>query len=85
MMKLRNLFKKTIKRNCFLIFIFLLFVVPKNVFALSDSYIDRVASITSTEIEEGKINLYLFKGVGCPHCAEEEEWLDEIKEDYREY
>lgn len=34
-----------------------------------------------------KINFYLFRGEGCPHCQEAEEWLDTLKEDeeYKEY
>ena len=28
-----------------------------------------------------KINVYLFRGEGCPHCAEAEEFFDELKED----
>ncbi len=28
------------------------------------------------------VNLYLFHGDGCPHCAAEREFLDEIKDNY---
>jgi glutaredoxin len=28
------------------------------------------------------INVYFFRGEGCPHCAEEEKFLDEIKGNY---
>ena len=31
--------------------------------------------------EKNKINVYLFRGEGCPHCAEAEEWFDELKKD----
>lgn len=85
MMKSKNLFKKIVNKKFFIILIFSLLIVPFNVFALSENYVDRVSSITNTKIEEGKINLYLFRGEGCPHCAEEEEWLEEIKEDYQDY
>ena len=32
--------------------------------------------------EDDKIVLYLFHGRGCPHCAEEQSFLDNIKKDY---
>lgn len=85
MMKLRNLFKKITKKHLFLIAILFVLIAPSNTFAISEDYQDRVSSITNTEVEEEKINLYLFRGEGCPHCAEEEKWLKTIKEDYKDY
>ena len=29
-----------------------------------------------------EVDVYLFYGEGCPHCEAEEEFLDEIKEEY---
>ena len=63
----------------------LILIIPLNTYAISDKYKDKVAPITNTEVEENKINLYLFKGAECPHCAEEKEWLEQIKEDYKDY
>lgn len=31
--------------------------------------------------EKEKINVYFFRGEGCPHCAEAEEWFDTLKDD----
>lgn len=31
--------------------------------------------------ENKKVNVYLFRGDGCPHCAEAEEWFDELSKD----
>lgn len=31
--------------------------------------------------ETKKVNVYLFRGDGCPHCQEAEEWFDELKKD----
>ena len=31
--------------------------------------------------EKEKINVYLFRGEGCPHCAEAEEFFDELAKD----
>lgn len=33
-------------------------------------------------IGEGKVCLYFFWGQGCPHCAEEKPFLDELKQRY---
>ena len=33
---------------------------------------------------EEKINLYLFHGDGCPHCATEKEYLEDLKKEYKE-
>ena len=60
-------------------------ILPINVLGISNNYQDRVASITNTKIDDNKINLYLFHGADCPHCKEERDWLETIKEDYKEY
>ena len=31
--------------------------------------------------EKNKVNVYLFRGEGCPHCAEAEEWFKELAKD----
>ncbi|MBO6195377.1 MAG: hypothetical protein J6O56_03405 [Bacilli bacterium] len=31
--------------------------------------------------EKSKVNVYLFRGDGCPHCAEAEEWFDGLAKD----
>jgi glutaredoxin len=36
----------------------------------------------SVEGHEEVVDVVFFYGVGCPHCAELEEFLDEIKDDY---
>lgn len=33
---------------------------------------------------EEKLNLYLFFGDGCPHCAMEKEYLEELTKEYKE-
>ena len=32
--------------------------------------------------EDGEVAVYLFRGEGCPHCQEAEEWFDSIEEEY---
>lgn len=66
------------------IILFLLIIIPFSTFALSNNYIDKVADIVNVKKEENKVNLYLFHGEGCPHCAEEREWLKEIEVKYQD-
>lgn len=73
------------KKKLIYLTLILFFLFPNHLYAISKKYEDKVAPITRTEIDENKINLYLFKGAECPHCAEEKEWLETIKEDYKEY
>lgn len=69
------------------IIIFLLTItllIPVNIKALNKNYEDVTANITGEKIEEGKINLYLFYSESCPHCHEEMEYLDTIKDKYKD-
>ena len=63
----------------------LIALIPLNIFAISKEYTDVTYKITNSKTEEGKINLYFFRMDGCPHCAEEEIWLKDIKEKYNDY
>lgn len=63
----------------------LIALIPLNIFAISKEYTDVAYKITNSKIEKGKINLYFFRMDGCPHCAEEEIWLKDIKENYNDY
>ena len=60
------------KKKMLLIIAILTLVLPFNVFALNSSYQDIVSEITGTKVEKDKINFYLFRGEGCPHCKQEE-------------
>ena len=55
---------------------------PISVFALSDDYEDKIYKIVNKEVEKDKVNIYFFRGEGCPHCADEEKWLDVVKKEY---
>ena len=68
-----------------IILLILLLLFPICTFALSDDYKDVIHDITKTEVEEDKINLYLFHGQECPHCEEERKFLKKIEEDYKDY
>lgn len=39
------------------------------------------AIVNADTKEKSKINVYLFRGEGCPHCAEAEEWFSELSKD----
>ena len=73
------------KRKIFIgLIVALFFLFPINIFALSSDYKDQISDITGAKVEDGKINFYLFRGQGCPHCAEEEKWIESIKEKYKD-
>lgn len=51
-------------------------------------FVVSVSAEKKTETKESKkVNVYLFRGDGCPHCQEAEEWFDELKndEEYSKY
>ncbi len=47
------------------------------VFLLVFSFVRPVEAL-----EDDTVTLYLFYGAGCPHCAEEREYLEKLKEKY---
>ena len=73
---------KYIKYLVVLLAIFL--VLPFGVFA-EDENNTTSESETTVSNDDKKVNLYLFRGEGCPHCAKAEEWFDSIKGKYGDY
>jgi len=43
---------------------------------------DTELNVTLEEKINGRVVVYLFRGEGCSHCSEAEEWLDSIKDEY---
>ena len=43
---------------------------------------DKMLKIYNSISYNEKINLYLFYGDGCPHCAKEEKFFDSISKEY---
>jgi Cytochrome c biogenesis protein len=41
-----------------------------------------VFKLNALSVEKEPIDIYLFYGDGCPHCAKEEEFLDELQKKY---
>lgn len=72
------------KHKVITLVLLLICLLPINVNALSEEYKDIIHDITNTEVEEDKINIYFFRGAGCPHCADEEEWFENLDEYYKE-
>jgi len=68
------------KNRLRLLILFILLIIPTSVFALSSDYKDVTSSIVNEEIVEDKLTIYIFEGKSCPHCKEELEWLNELKE-----
>ena len=62
----------------------ILLVLPFGVFAEDENNTTSESGTTESSNDK-KVNLYLFRGEGCPHCAEAEEWLDSIKGEYGDY
>ena len=72
------------KKKLLIILVLLLTIIPIKCFALSSSYVDRVSKYSNTPIDQDKVNLYIFHGEECPHCHEELNWLETIKEKYKD-
>ena len=72
------------KKKIFSLFLLLVLLFPINIFALSKDYEDKISSIVDKKVEKDKINFYLFRGEGCPHCREEEKWIKSIKSKYKD-
>ncbi|MBE6144208.1 MAG: hypothetical protein E7169_01385 [Firmicutes bacterium] len=66
-------------KNYLLIFLTIL-LLP---FIVNAKYKDVVAPIAGIEASE-QVTLYLFHGDGCPHCAQEQIFLDELKAEYKD-
>lgn len=69
-------------KKLLLFFIFVFFLIPFNVFALSSDYEDILHTVVGENVEENKINIYFFYGSGCGYCAKEEDFLDNLEIKY---
>ena len=72
------------KLKLFLAIVMCLFAMPLAVLADEGD-----AEVTSGEAEvkeeDTRVKIYFFRGEGCPHCAEAEEFFKSIKEEYGQY
>lgn len=77
------------KFKLYLAIIMCLLMTPFTVFA-DENDTDSNNEVTTeeketTNEESKKVKIYFFRGEGCPHCAEAEEYFDSIKDEYGEY
>ena len=64
-------------KNFVKLFLISLFVlIPANVFAINNTYVDETAAIVGITPKEDTISIYFFHGETCPHCAGEREWIE---------
>ncbi len=65
------------KFKLFLIVLTTILLLPFSVFAEETE--------TTSKEDTNKVNVYFFRGDGCSHCAEAEEFFDSIQEEYGKY
>ena len=57
--------------------------MPFSVLAEGEENAENETETTDEVSEESKeVKIYFFRGEGCPHCAEAEEWFQSIEEEY---
>ena len=66
----------------YLIILLLLFLLPISTLAISKDYKDVLYEYVGVSSYKDKVNIYFFYGDGCPHCAKEEIFLDELEKKY---
>ena len=67
------------------IFFFMFFAVFAEEEASNNDKNTTEEASSNDNSDSKKVNVYFFRGEGCSHCAEAEEWFDSIKEEYSEY
>ena len=71
-----------------LVILLALLILPFGVLAEEEE--ENTEEATTEEVAEdkttsNKVKLYFFRGEGCPHCAEAEDFFNSIQEEYGEY
>ena len=73
------------KKLKYLFVVFVAFLaMPFRVFA-DDTEATPTPTPAETEETPSKVNVYLFRGEGCPHCEEMLEFFDSIEEEFGQY
>ena len=69
------------KIKLFLAIIMCLFAMPLAVLADegSDDNVEVTSGETEVQEEDNRVKIYFFRGEGCPHCADAEEFLIVLK------
>lgn len=68
------------------VLLMIVLLVPFAVFAEGEENVEgnveaEAADTTATE-ESDEVKIYFFRGEGCPHCQEAEEWFSSIEGEY---
>lgn len=73
------------KKLKYLFVVFVAFLaMPFMVFA-DDTEATPTPTPAETEETPSKVNVYLFRGEGCPHCEEMQEFFDSIEDEFGQY
>jgi thiol-disulfide isomerase/thioredoxin len=59
--------------------------VSLNTSTSSEENFTLIEDLEGVVKEDGKVNIYLFWGNGCPHCKKEFDFLESIKDEYGSY
>ena len=51
----------------------------------SDDNVEVTSGETEVQEEDNRVKIYFFRGEGCPHCADAEEFFNSIEEEYGQY
>jgi len=43
---------------------------------------EETTETTTSESDDKRVRIYFFRGEGCPHCEEAEEWFKSIQDEY---
>lgn len=81
------------KLKLFVILLAAALIIPFTVYAEDENYeeeapveeVSEEASEETTGDDSKEVNVYLFRGEGCPHCQEAEEWFASIEGEYGSY
>ena len=70
----------------FLVVILILLIMPFSVLAEEEETTNENENTETTEKTEDdkRVRIYFFRGEGCPHCEEAEEWFKSIEDEYGE-
>lgn len=60
-------------------------IIPFGVFAEGEEETNTEENTEEKTEEKKEVPLYFFRGEGCSHCAEAEEWFKSIEEEYGSY
>lgn len=66
----------------FVILLVAFLIIPFGVFAEGEENGNAEETSTEEKTESKEVTLYFFRGEGCSHCAEAEEWFQSIEEEY---